>query len=110
VSSTFDDAQHGTNSQSEIIQQVSRQRKTYDSAPKSDERSCRRCQLSDCSFLLLSFHPKRHLLNSIALQSAAVERAGNQVKFVDYDFYVGRFNGRFCEAGVDESTTESNTR
>ncbi|KAJ5475502.1 hypothetical protein N7539_007789 [Penicillium diatomitis] len=42
--------------------------------------------------------------------SGAVERAGNQVQFVNYDSYVGRFNGRFCEAGVDESTKESNTR
>ncbi|OQD78925.1 hypothetical protein PENANT_c071G04858 [Penicillium antarcticum] len=42
--------------------------------------------------------------------AAAVERAGDQVKFVDYDWYVGHFNGRYCEAGVDESTTESNGR
>ncbi|KAJ0413256.1 fibronectin type III domain protein [Aspergillus carlsbadensis] len=42
--------------------------------------------------------------------AAAVERAGSQVKFVDYDPYVGYFGGRFCEAGVDESTSESNTR
>ncbi|EPS26948.1 hypothetical protein PDE_01888 [Penicillium oxalicum 114-2] len=42
--------------------------------------------------------------------SDAVKRAGNQVQFVDYDSYVGYFNGRFCEAGVDESTKESNTR
>ncbi|OJI89883.1 hypothetical protein ASPTUDRAFT_79749 [Aspergillus tubingensis CBS 134.48] len=42
--------------------------------------------------------------------SSAVERAGAQVKFVDYDSYVGYFNGRFCEAGVDESTSDSNTR
>ena len=32
------------------------------------------------------------------------------MQFVDYDSYVGYFNGRFCEAGVDESTKESNTR
>ncbi|PKY04114.1 fibronectin type III domain protein [Aspergillus campestris IBT 28561] len=31
-------------------------------------------------------------------------------KFVDYDPYVGKFKGRFCESGVDESTVESNTR
>ncbi|GAT25369.1 fibronectin type III domain protein [Aspergillus luchuensis] len=42
--------------------------------------------------------------------SSAVERAGAQVKFVDYDSYVGYFNGRFCEAGVDKSTSDSNTR
>ncbi|THC88424.1 hypothetical protein EYZ11_012126 [Aspergillus tanneri] len=42
--------------------------------------------------------------------SAAVKRAGDKVKFVDYDSYVGHFNGRFCEDGVDESTVESNTR
>ncbi|OGM49583.1 hypothetical protein ABOM_001752 [Aspergillus bombycis] len=41
---------------------------------------------------------------------AAVKRAGDKVKFVDYDSYVGQFNGRFCEDGVDESTSESNTR
>ncbi|KAF4166807.1 hypothetical protein CNMCM6936_005969 [Aspergillus lentulus] len=41
---------------------------------------------------------------------AAVKRAGAQVKFVDYDSWVGHFNGRFCENGVDESTIESNTR
>ncbi|XMA20860.1 hypothetical protein WAI453_013651 [Rhynchosporium graminicola] len=40
----------------------------------------------------------------------AVEKAGNRVKFVDYDQYVGYFNGRFCEAGVDEATKESETR
>ncbi|CZR59922.1 uncharacterized protein PAC_09817 [Phialocephala subalpina] len=42
--------------------------------------------------------------------AAAVERAGASVKFVDYDGYVGYFNGRFCEAGVDETTRKSNTR
>ncbi|KAI3145381.1 hypothetical protein CBS147326_331 [Penicillium roqueforti] len=42
--------------------------------------------------------------------AAAVERAGSQVKFVNYDSYVGHFNGRFCEDGVDESTVESTTR
>jgi hypothetical protein len=50
------------------------------------------------------------LLTWVDSKSAAVKRAGNQVKFVDYDHYVGYFNGRFCEAGVDESTVESNTR
>jgi hypothetical protein len=43
-------------------------------------------------------------------QAAAAERAGESVIFVDYDKYVGQFGGRFCNAGVDESTTESNTR
>ncbi|KAL4983900.1 fibronectin type III domain protein [Aspergillus falconensis] len=42
--------------------------------------------------------------------SAAVKRAGNKVKFVDYDSYIGLFGSRFCEAGVDESTSESSTR
>ncbi|KAJ8208859.1 hypothetical protein LV159_008597 [Aspergillus fumigatus] len=42
--------------------------------------------------------------------SAAVKRAGSQVKFVDYDSWVGHFNGRFCDNGVDESTDKSNTR
>lgn len=44
------------------------------------------------------------------IQEAAAERAGSNVIFVNYDSYVGYFGGRFCEAGVDESTTESNTR
>ncbi len=30
--------------------------------------------------------------------------------FIDYDKYVGDFQGRYCEPGVDESTSESNTR
>ncbi|KAL4891313.1 fibronectin type III domain protein [Aspergillus ambiguus] len=42
--------------------------------------------------------------------SAAVERSGDNVKFVDYDSYVGHFGGRFCETGIDESPSESNTR
>ncbi|PLB48819.1 fibronectin type III domain protein [Aspergillus steynii IBT 23096] len=42
--------------------------------------------------------------------SAAVKKAGSQVEFVDYDSYVGYYGGRFCEKGVDESTTDSNTR
>ncbi|WDK20854.1 kinetoplastid membrane protein 11 [Colletotrichum graminicola] len=40
----------------------------------------------------------------------AVERAGNSVKFIDYDKYVGYYGGRYCEAGVDESTSEAKTR
>lgn len=43
-------------------------------------------------------------------KAAAVKRAGSSVVFVNYDPYVGRFNGRICEPGVDESTSESNTR
>lgn len=43
-------------------------------------------------------------------QEAAIARAGDKVKFVDYDDLVGTFNGRFCEPGVDESTVDSNTR
>jgi hypothetical protein len=43
--------------------------------------------------------------------SDAVNRAGSdQIKFVNYDKYVGDWHGRYCEAGVDESTKESNTR
>ncbi|KAF2150904.1 hypothetical protein K461DRAFT_270289 [Myriangium duriaei CBS 260.36] len=43
--------------------------------------------------------------------SAAAVRAGASVKFVEYDEYVGQFNGRFCEAGVDESSSsQSNSR
>ncbi|KAM0547793.1 hypothetical protein ACHAPJ_010254 [Fusarium lateritium] len=41
---------------------------------------------------------------------AAVERAGDSVRFVHYDPFVGKYHGRFCESGVDESTSESNTR
>lgn len=33
----------------------------------------------------------------------AVERAGPNVHFVDYDEYVDMIDGRFCEPGVDES-------
>jgi len=43
--------------------------------------------------------------------AAAVQKAGtDKVKFVDYDKYVSEWHGRICESGVDESTTESNTR
>ncbi|PNP41723.1 hypothetical protein TGAMA5MH_06316 [Trichoderma gamsii] len=42
--------------------------------------------------------------------AAAVQRAGPMVSFVNYDQYVGTWGGRFCEDGVDESTSESNTR
>lgn len=44
------------------------------------------------------------------MQADAVRRAGPSVKFVNYDSYVGEFASRYCEAGVDESTTESNAR
>ncbi|KAB5550778.1 SGNH hydrolase-type esterase domain-containing protein, partial [Coniochaeta sp. 2T2.1] len=51
------------------------------------------------------------LVDSVNAQlKAAAERAGPSVVFVDYDSYVGEFHGRYCEAGVDEATTESNTR
>ncbi|KAF4501902.1 Lipase 1 [Fusarium agapanthi] len=43
-------------------------------------------------------------------KQAAVDRAGDSVKFINYDQFVGNYGGRYCEAGVDESTTESNTR
>jgi hypothetical protein len=39
-----------------------------------------------------------------------VDRAGSKVKFINYNSYIGYFGGRFCETGVDESTSESNTR
>ncbi|KAJ4007802.1 hypothetical protein NW766_009607 [Fusarium irregulare] len=41
---------------------------------------------------------------------AAVERAGDSVRFIDYDLLVGKYRGRYCEPGVDESTSQSNTR
>ncbi|KAF4995624.1 hypothetical protein FGRMN_5016 [Fusarium graminum] len=41
---------------------------------------------------------------------AAAQRAGDSVRFIDYDFLLGKYRGRYCEPGVDESTSESNTR
>ncbi|OBS29554.1 hypothetical protein FPOA_03491 [Fusarium poae] len=41
---------------------------------------------------------------------AAVRRAGDSVRFIHYDPFVGKYGGRYCESGVDESTSESNTR
>jgi hypothetical protein len=32
------------------------------------------------------------------------------VRYISYDYYVGKFGGRYCEPGVDEATYESNTR
>ncbi|PYH81051.1 fibronectin type III domain protein [Aspergillus uvarum CBS 121591] len=63
--------------------------------------------------MLTSAHRKKmnDLVDEVNSQiSAAVDRAGSQVKFVNYDSYVGYFNGRFCEAGVDESPSDSTTR
>ncbi|EKJ76429.1 hypothetical protein FPSE_03428 [Fusarium pseudograminearum CS3096] len=40
----------------------------------------------------------------------AVERAGDSVRFIDYDHLLTKYRGRYCEPGVDESTSESNTR
>ncbi|KAH6949082.1 SGNH hydrolase-type esterase domain-containing protein, partial [Fusarium avenaceum] len=40
----------------------------------------------------------------------AVKNAGDNVMFVNYDEYVGHFKGRYCENGIDEASTESNTR
>ncbi|KAF5245974.1 hypothetical protein FANTH_7064 [Fusarium anthophilum] len=40
----------------------------------------------------------------------ADDRAGDSVQFINYNQFVGKYGGRYCEAGVDESTTESNTR
>ena len=54
--------------------------------------------------------PNKLSLTWTTVKSSAVKRAGNQIKFINYDHYVGYFNGRFCEQGVDESTKESNTR
>lgn len=34
---------------------------------------------------------------------AAVQRAGDQVVFIDYDPLVGSLNGRYCSPGVDEN-------
>ena len=42
--------------------------------------------------------------------AAAVKKAGDKVKFVNYDQYVVDWHGRMCETGVDESTTEGTTR
>ena len=52
--------------------------------------------------------PVRQKVNDLTVNlnskiSAAVQRAGDQVVFVDYDDYVGLLGGRFCEPGVDES-------
>ncbi|KAL6229677.1 SGNH hydrolase-type esterase domain-containing protein [Aspergillus navahoensis] len=41
----------------------------------------------------------------------AAERAGPNVRFINYDQYFGEFNGRYCAPGVDESVgSDSNTR
>ncbi|KAK2007905.1 kinetoplastid membrane protein 11 [Colletotrichum eremochloae] len=51
------------------------------------------------------------LVNKVNKKLAeAVERAGNSVKFINYDKYVGYYGGRYCETGVDESTSEAKTR
>lgn len=39
-----------------------------------------------------------------------MEKAGPQVKFVDWDPYAGKFHGRYCEAGVNETSNESDDR
>ncbi|RFN46103.1 integrin alpha n-terminal [Fusarium flagelliforme] len=41
---------------------------------------------------------------------AAVVRAGDSFRFIDYDLLVGQYRGRYCEPGVDEATSQSNTR
>jgi hypothetical protein len=56
-------------------------------------------QLVRSSFRL--WHIFRHANRK---KKAAVDRAGDQVTFVDYDEFVGRFKGRFCESGVDEGS------
>jgi hypothetical protein len=51
---------------------------------------------------------RRNAMNDVVesmndVLKSAVERAGPQVHFIDYDQYVDMTNGRFCEPGVDES-------
>ncbi|KAL2062145.1 hypothetical protein VTL71DRAFT_6411 [Oculimacula yallundae] len=41
--------------------------------------------------------------------SAAVARAGPNVVFIDYDAYLTKAKGHFCEAGVDETPTSGET-
>jgi hypothetical protein len=41
---------------------------------------------------------------------SAVERAGPNVHFIDYDKYVGMTDGRFCQPGDDESKGQSANR
>ncbi|KAJ3549763.1 hypothetical protein NM208_g348 [Fusarium decemcellulare] len=40
----------------------------------------------------------------------AVDRAGSNVKFIDYDDLIGDLHGRYCEAGVDESASDAGQR
>ncbi|RMZ77642.1 hypothetical protein DV738_g4290, partial [Chaetothyriales sp. CBS 135597] len=52
-----------------------------------------------------------NLVDLINIQlKLAADRAGPDVIFINYDSYVGEFGGRYCEAGVDESSSDSNTR
>jgi hypothetical protein len=51
---------------------------------------------------------KRKIMNSLVDEmnkklAEAVKRAGDGVVFVDYDKYIGEFEGRFCEKFIDES-------
>ncbi|KAJ6025713.1 hypothetical protein N7444_013392 [Penicillium canescens] len=78
------DGQYGTNFRLEIIQYISGSAKLTKDLRKT---------MND-------------LINALAV----VKRAGDQVKFVDYDYYVGYFNSSFCEEGFDELTKESNIR
>ena len=48
------------------------------------------------------------LLKSFIVSCSTESRL--QCQICGYDSYVGEFGGRFCEAGVDESNAESNTR
>lgn len=43
-------------------------------------------------------------------QKKAVEQAGDNVRFVNYDPYIEKLKGRYCEAGVNEAHKESNKR
>lgn len=42
--------------------------------------------------------------------SAAVQRAGDQVAFIDYDDYVGYLGGRYCLPGVNEDKAQGANR
>jgi hypothetical protein len=43
-------------------------------------------------------------------QKAAVDRAGSQVKFIDYSTYVELFEGGFCSDGSNEDPDSGEER
>ncbi|KAF5586149.1 fibronectin type III domain protein [Fusarium subglutinans] len=47
---------------------------------------------------------------SAQLDFFADDRVGDSVKFINCDQFIGKYGGRYCEAGVDDPTTESDTR